>query len=226
MWRNFGLKLISMCLAFAVSGCATDQQRTRTGGAVIGVIGGAVVGALGGAAFAVLTGNRDDAARFIVAGTMAGAALGGRAGYRWGERVAYRKEQYKTSEDRMVANINRASEARVLTAQENKSLRGQIAELRGKLNELAANRAAGRNDQAYRTRLVTFINQRHQDVAGKLQKIDAEITDRSQALADDRAASPQKAVELQARIAGLRAERSEMQQLNQQLAAIRPRIGV
>lgn len=226
MGKNLFTKAVALLLCFALAGCATDQQRTKTQGTVIGAVGGAVLlGGLGALA-GVLSGNRDNVARYAIAGAAAGAALGGVAGYRWGERVAFKKERYTNSEDRLAANIQQASKVRVAAAQENNILRGQIGELHNRLQQLSAEAAAGNHDNGFRMTLVNFIDQRRQDVSRKIEAAGNEIADRTQALREDSNGNPQRVAELRGQIGSLSAERAQMQQANRELSSIRSRIGV
>ena len=157
---------------------------------------------------------------------MAGAALGGVAGFKWGERVAIKKERYKTSEERLTANIQRASEVRSAAAKENNNLRGQIAQLHDRLAQLSAKSAAGNHDTQFRVTLVNFIDQQRQISARIIDSTGNEIADRTQALREDNNGNPQRVAELKAQIENLSAERAHMQQNNRELGAIRTRIGV
>jgi len=226
MAKKLCMRGISLLLCFALAGCATDSQRTKTQGTVIGAAGGAVLlGGLGALAGA-LSGNRDNIAKYAIAGAVAGAALGGVAGYKWGERVVIKKEQYKNSEDYLTANIRQASRVSAAAEQENKALSGDIAQLNERLQELSAQAAAGNHNAEFRAKLVTFVNQRHTDVAKKIQITKTEISDRQQALSDAQNANPQQVAQLKAQIDSLNSEREKLQASNHQLAAIGTRIGV
>lgn len=226
MGKELCLKCVSVILCIALAGCANDQQRTKTQGSVIGAAGGAIIGGGLGLAAAVLTGNRNQAAQFIVAGAVAGATIGGMAGYRWGERVAYNKERYKTSEDRLKANIQRADSVRVAAAKENAELRGQIAELQRQVNDLSAASASGRDVGQARENLSESIGKRRQDVNYKIQCCNQEIADRKAALAEDGGGDPQQTATLKQKISQLSSERDQLVQANGQLAKISPRVGV
>jgi hypothetical protein len=227
MGKKLYLKGISLLLCIALAGCANDQQRTKTQGAVIGTVGGAIVGGGLGLLVGVLSGNRNDIGRFVIAGAAAGAAIGGVAGYKWGERVAFKKEQYKTAEDRLRANIARADAVRAAADQENKQLRSDIAQYQQQLQQMSSDAAAGRDVSQTRASLADTLSKRRQDVAHKLNCCNQEIVDRKQALAEDQDdGNPQQIADLKTKISQLSQEREQMEQENNQLAEISPRIGV
>src|SRR5262249_40287738 len=153
-----------LLLCLALAGCETDQQRTKTQGTVFGAAIGSALGAGLGAATGALTGNSQNIVSGAIIGGITGATLGGVAGYQWGTRVAYKKEQYKNSEDRLRLNISRASEVGATAARENDILRRQIASLNEQLRQLSAKSAAGYNDRQARNALAISVEQRHHDV--------------------------------------------------------------
>jgi hypothetical protein len=226
MGRNLCCKAISLIMCLALVGCETDQQRTVTEGTAIGAGLGGVIGAGLGAAAGALTGNSQNIVRGAIAGGILGASIGGVAGYQWGKRVAFKKDQYRTSEDRLNANIRRASQVRAAAARENNALRGQITQLNGELRQLSGQAAASNNDRQARITLAHSVNQRRADVARKIEAAGNEIEDRTEALRADRNGDPQKVAELKGQIAGLSAERAQLQENNRRLAAISSRIGV
>ena len=226
MGKQLWVKCVSLLLCIVLSGCANDQQRTKTQGAVIGTVGGAIVGGGLGLVVGVLSGNRNNIGRFVIAGAAAGAAIGGVAGYKWGERVAFKKEQYKTSEDRLRANIARADAVRAAADQENKQLRSDIAQYQQQLQEMSSDAAAGRDVSQMKANLADTLGKRRQDVAHKLNCCTQEIADRKQALTEDHDGNPQQVADLKAKISELSQERQQMEEANNQLAEISPRIGV
>lgn len=123
------------------TGCATtaDGRKTQAQGTAIGAVGGAILGGLLGAA----TGNRDNIARFAIAG----AAAGGAAGFAYGTAVAKRKAQYVKAEDWLDAEIGLARQANKRAYAYNTSLRRRVAALE---TRIAAARRAG-NRTALRT---------------------------------------------------------------------------
>ena len=227
MGKRLCVKGISLLLCIALAGCANDQQTTKTQGAVIGAVGGAILLGGLGAALGAVSGNSSNITRFAIAGAAAGAALGGMEGYKWGERVAYKKSQYATSEERLKLNIQHASNARQAAEKENKSLQDDIAELRQQIQKLSADAAAGQRDSDVRQKLAGIVRQRRHDATEKVTECNQEIEDRQQALDDERAGgNPDQIAALKSQISQLIEQRNQMEQANSELASISPRIGV
>jgi hypothetical protein len=226
MGKNVCSNAIAALLCLALAGCETDQQRTVTQGTSLGAIGGALVGGLTGAAVGALTGNTRNIVTGAVAGAVVGGVVGGAAGYQWGKRVAFKKAQYATSEDRLNANIRRANAAREAAVRENQTLRGQIAKLNSEVKRISADAAAGNDDRLMRVSLTRSVNQQRQDVSVKIQDTGNEIADRTQALREDSNGNPQRVSALKSQIAGLKEQRAQMQQANRELESISSRVGV
>ncbi len=124
--------MTSLVLCMALSGCANDQQRTRTEGVAFGAIVGAVLGhAIGG---------KDGAA--------AGAAIGGAAGGLAGNQVAEKKLAYAEREDALRAAAQRshamAEQARIANA----ALQKNIAVLEATVSRLQSERMTAQNRSA------------------------------------------------------------------------------
>jgi hypothetical protein len=219
-------KVISLVLCFAVAGCANDQQTTKTQGTVFGALLGATAGAAAGAIGGALTGNSDNIVRGAIAGAVVGGVSGGVVGYQWGKRVAFKKEQYATSEDRLNKNIHQASIVRAEAAQENNELRGQITTLNGQLRQLSANAAAGKDDRQIRKQMASTIDQQRHDAARKIVALGNEIEDRTDGLRGDSNGNPQQMSKLKSQIGDLTEERKQMQENEHQLGSISSRTGV
>jgi hypothetical protein len=224
--KSLGSKFISLLLCFAFAGCANDQQTTKTQGTVLGALWGATAGAAVGAIGGAMTGNTDNIIRGAVAGAVVGGVSGGVAGYEWGKRVAFRKEQYATSEDRLNGNIHQASKVRAAAAQENTKLRGQIATLNGQLKQLSADAAAGKDDREIRKQMSSTIDQQRHDAARKIVAAGNEIEDRKEGLREDSNGNAQQVSKLKSQIGGLSEERDQMQANARQLESISSRTGV
>lgn len=160
------MRVTALVLCLSLAGCATDQQRTKTQGTAIGAASGAGLGAGLGALSAIVTGDRGNIGRNAAIGAGAGLIIGGVFGYQWGKRVAFNKEQYRTSEDRLVANTQQASKALAAAAQENSALRGEIAELQKRIEQLYKDSELGNPRIQERGKLVNSIDKRRQDVKG------------------------------------------------------------
>jgi uncharacterized membrane protein len=222
--KNLWAKTISLLLCFALAGCSTDQQRTKTQGTAFGALVGAIAGAGVGALSGALTGNSDNIVRGAIAGAVVGGTAGGVAGYQWGERVAFNKGRYIKSEDRLQGNIQQASKVRVAAAQENNKLRGQITKLNDQLSQLSADAAAGKDDKQLRATLANSVDQRRHDVARKIEAAGNEIEDRTQGLRENINGNPQRVEQLKGQISSLSKERAQMQDNNRKLESISSRI--
>jgi hypothetical protein len=224
--KNLRSKAIALLLCLALSGCETDQQRTVTQGTALGAVGGAILGGLAGAAVGALTGDTRAIIAGAAVGAVAGGTMGGFAGYQWGKRVAFKKSQYITSEDRLNANIRQANQARQAAARENNRLRGEIAKLNNQLKQLSADAAAGNHDRQARITLAQSVHRERQDAYSKIEATENEIADRTEALREDHNGNPQRVAELKNQIASLKEERARMQQANRELGSISARVGV
>lgn len=211
-------------LAF-LSGCATDQQRTVTGGTVIGAVGGAVVGGLLGGLAGALTGaDRNTMSRYIAAGAVAGMVAGGVAGYRWGKAKARRKADYARTEDYLGACINDAQSLRVSAQNENAKLRRDVQNVSQQTNVLVARY---NQRQASQQQLITMHNNiaRRRSVVGQQsQRVADEIAVQRSAL--QQAGAGQQTAQLQGEINALSQQKQELEQHNRELASISGRLGI
>ena len=227
MAKNLFTKAVALLLCFALSGCATDQQRTKTQGTVIGAVGGAVLlGGLGALA-GVLSGNRDNVARYAIAGAAAGAALGGVAGYNWGANVAREKAAYANTEDYLDACIGDTRAATAAAQRQNQSLRNQIAQLNAQSQQALVAYQQGQVDRQYLAGASAAVQERRADVQQKAQNLTQQIAIERNALAQARTkGSSAKLQQFNNEIRALSAQKAELQAHNQELASISNRLGV
>lgn len=135
--NHFFLKGVSLVLMLClVIGCAgmKDSTSTRAGGAGVGVATGVLIGGLIGQAV-----GRDTKSTLI--GAAIGGAVGGGIGYLVGDYVAKRKAQYASEEDWLDNKIkdvagynNELEEFNEKTANRNKQLEKQVADLKSRYN--------------------------------------------------------------------------------------------
>jgi len=163
--RNISL----VVLFFALTACATDQQRTRTEGTAAGAVGGAAIGAL--------IGGKNGGA----IGALAGGALGLLAG----DTVARKKAAYAKREASLRSSADHAEQLAQRLQQQNQITATRIAALQQPIDRLKVeqlsvtsrnNRVA--NDQI---RLAGLMK----DVDDHLVQVRAEIVQQQTLLADE-----------------------------------------
>ena len=213
-------------LCFALVSCATDQQRTVTGGTVIGSALGAVFGGALGLGLAALQPNlsKEERTKLVVGAAIAGAAIGGVKGHQWGKRVALKKERYANREDYMIASIKQASQVQHDAARENVVLKRDVAKLRQSEKTLKIQIAQhGANRQQLKS-LRTDIGRRQRDVTTKIGIVDDEIIMQRRTANRESSGDPKHAAVLREKVEGLKREKQQMEQNNRDLGAIRNRI--
>lgn len=114
-------------LAVSVTGCATDPQRTRTEGTLVGAGAGAAIGR-------AITG--DDR------GTAIGAAIGAVVGLVAGNRMAKKKAEYAKREDALRESAQRAVALAQSTREENDQLSRDIADLEATVHQLSSQKTS------------------------------------------------------------------------------------
>lgn len=159
----------ALCSLLMLSGCANDQQRTRTEGAGAGAVLGAVLGGV--------IGGRD--------GALAGAALGGVAGGAYGDQQARKKQQYAQREDALKLALAQAQETTRQARVANESLQRDVAALQTSVNRLSDRRldAKRRNELAQAAKLQ--MERSNSQVDQQLVAVRGEIERQQQALKRD-----------------------------------------
>lgn len=156
-------------LFFALTACATDQQRTRTEGTAAGALGGAAIGAL--------IGGKNAAG--------IGALAGGAIGLLAGDTVARKKAAYAKREAALRSSADHAEQLAQRQRQQNQTTAAQIVALQQDIDRLkveqlsvTARNSRVTNDQI---RLADLMK----DVDDHLVQVRAEIVQQQTLLADE-----------------------------------------
>ena len=124
---------LAIAVALSITACATDPQRTRTEGTLVGAGAGAAIGR-------AITG--DDR------GTVIGAAIGAVVGLVTGDRVAKKKAEYAKREEALRQSAQRAVALAQSTRAENDQLARDIASLEADVDQLRKVKASAATKKA------------------------------------------------------------------------------
>lgn len=201
--------------AALVSGCANDQQRTRTEGAG----GGAVVGALIGH----LIGGRD--------GAIAGAVIGGGVGAAIGDQAAEKKKRYAEREDALRLAVSQSRTVAQQARETNDALRRDVAALQTSVSQLQSQQLSERS----RNELAANARRSYQEanerldvqlaaVRGEIGRQQQVIQHEQELAAQTREPSPGPALRLvSAGVDDLRTHERALERAKQQLAMLESR---
>jgi uncharacterized protein YcfJ len=168
--------LLLVIAIFFNSGCADtkDGRKTQIQGTAFGAIAGGLLGAALGAA----TGNRNNIAAFAIAG----AALGGRAGYAYGTEVAKRKARYARTEDWLNQEIALARQSNANALAYNARLRQRVTDLNRRV--VAAKAAGNKNELRALKGQITLVS----NEAAQTNKQETQATNDQKAILGDESA--------------------------------------
>ena len=216
--------LLCIILPFIILlGCATDSQRTKTEGTLIGAGAGAGVGALIGAA---VRGKKG-----AVLGAKIGAVLGGVGGFAWGNHVASKKEKFASEEDYLDAVITSAREVNDETRQYNVELQNEINRLEHETEQLARKYKQKRVAKATLQERLQEVNAKREEAKKQLAIVESEIQIQQRVLQTEQnnaesAQAKSQLASMEAEIAQLEKYRSELELQIDTLAAIGARVSV
>ncbi|MCB1276520.1 YMGG-like glycine zipper-containing protein [Prosthecobacter sp.] len=198
LFTKFTATTLCLCMFASCTNIQNDGTRTRTEGALGGAALGAGLGALIGAA----SGN---AGR----GALIGLAAGSIAGLAYGNHVANKKAQYRSTEAWLDACIAQARRTNQNARSYNSTLSARISKLS---SEIAAAKASG-NRGALRQKKAEIINLEN-EASKQMKTIDSEITNQNRVLGE--ASSPT----LKNEVISLRSTRSNINSNYQRLASL------
>ena len=220
------VQLLIVCM-FATSimsaGCANikdDRTRTQTEGGLVGAGAGAAVGAGIGAAL----GGR----RGALIGGLIGLVAGGIAGTAYGTHVANKKEAYASEEAWLEACLDEAQQQNAALKEQNEKM---VAEIKRVDNHTAALK------KSYDSRLIDKkalraetkrINKSISANQEFIQRVDFEI-ENQQLIAQELSTNVERSDEsalIEAEIAELKRQKEQLEETNEQLAAMSSRISV
>jgi uncharacterized protein YcfJ len=198
LFIKFTASALCLCMLTSCANIKDDGTRTRTEGTLGGAALGAGLGALIGAA----SGN---AGR----GALIGLAAGGLAGLAYGNHVAMKKAQYRSTEAWLDACIAQARRTNQSARAYNSGLSARISKLK---NEIAAAKASG-NRGVLQQKKAEIINLEH-EATKQMKGIDSEITNQ------DRVLGEAKSTSLKNEVISLRSTRSSINSNYQRLASL------
>ncbi len=208
-------KFISLIVVLAfITGCAgtADRRRTESEGAR----GGALIGYFIGSVFGQVADGDEGAA--LWAGL--GAALGGIAGYAYGNHVANKKEEYANTEDYLNACIASAQKTNLETQRYNAKLINEVKSLNDEANLMVAQYHRQEIEKAELRRKSQEVQAQFAEAQGQLRKTNDEITLQKSVLARERANVPADAAKLDHEISKLQQSAAELESQTRALAAI------
>jgi len=201
---------VAVLLAGALAACNTDQNRTRTQGAVAGAALGAAAGA--GAAALLKKGGGT-----VAAAGAAGAVVGGLAGAAYGNSVANKKAGYAAQEGSLNAQLTGLHAQVAKLRDYNDSLKALVTAKDKQLAAvLATDRSGGPTVQEFDLR--TTIGTKLTEIDGRARSWQ-ETIDAHKAVLKKAADDPHSA-DLQKEIDELAEQRAEMLRQRSKLAAI------
>lgn len=209
---------MALGLAVCMTGCASMSDRDRTEAQATGI--GAAVGAVLGA----IIGNQMDNPR---AGAMIGGMVGAVAGNVYGNHVAARKAEFAKEEDYLNACLAQAQKVNAEAVAGNTALRGEIAGLNRRVDEMLAaiqNRTAERGQK---TALMQDLRRQRQAANRMLAQVTEEIRVQRELLKNEAnsGAAPQLAA-IQEQIDQLERQKADLTAQTNQLAALSNRMSV
>jgi hypothetical protein len=223
MKRVVALLLVVALSVGSLSGCANiqdDGTRTKTEASMVGVVFAATVATTA----SVLTGQD---AKTTVAIATAAAVIGAGLGWGVGSHIADQKAKYANDEAWLEACLQQARKANADLKAHNQELKGQVAALDRQTKKLQADYAVNRADRqqllAERSNIEKTVEKNKQYIVNA----EAEITAQQKVLADARANNKNReSALLEAEIAALQRQKTQLEKTNQQLASMSARISV
>jgi uncharacterized protein YcfJ len=197
-FTKFTATTLCMCMLASCTNIQNDGTRTRTEGA----LGGAAIGAGLGALIGAASGN---AGR----GALIGLASGGIAGLAYGNHVANKKANYRSTEAWLDACIAQARRTNQSARAYNSGLSARITKLR---SEIASAKASG-NRGVLQQKKAEIINL-EREAAKQIKGIDSEITTQNRVLGQAGSST------LKNEVISLRSTRSSINSNYQRLASL------
>lgn len=195
---RFTASALCLCMLSSCANIKDDGTRTRTEGTLGGAALGAGLGALIGAA----SGHAGQ-------GALIGLAAGGIAGLAYGNHVAMKKSQYRSTEAWLDACISQARRTNEGARSYNNGLSSKISKLK---NEIAAAKASG--NQGVLQQKKAEIIKLEKETSKQMKGIDSEITNQNRVLGEAKSTS------LKNEVISLRSTRNSMNNNYQRLASL------
>jgi hypothetical protein len=176
---------------------------------------GAIIGGAAGAGVGALAGGKHHRGEGALIGGLAGAAAGGFIGYKIGESVEAEKRKYATEEAFLQKQVAQAQDERNRIADENASLKDEIAALRLQYDQASVAGRGQEND------VRTQINDRCAAINKELQELQKRILFYKESINRvDRQKNAELISQLEAQIKGLETQSQNLQARREAMAKI------
>jgi DNA repair exonuclease SbcCD ATPase subunit len=201
-----------------LTGCASMSDRDKTTAQATGL--GAVLGAGIGAVIGHQLDNR-------AAGAVIGGMVGAVAGSVYGDHVAGKKESYAKQEDYLNACIAAADKVYQEAYAYNESLRKQISAMDAVVTEMVADMQAKRAKRDEVAAVKKDLARKRKETQEQLAAVTEEIRVQKEVLAHEgKSDAAQQLAQIQDKINGLEAQKTQLMEQTQQLAALNNRMSM